>query len=108
MAETFVVAFCIISVALGLPWIIFHYITRWKSAASLTREDEDLLDELHDVARRLDERMCSIERILSAENPSWRQVACDPVTAALEDRSGVGSGTIIPRARSNRPERSPR
>ena len=52
---------------IGLPWIIFHYITKWKTAATLTKEDENLLDELHDVARRLDERMCTIERILQAE-----------------------------------------
>ncbi len=71
---------------IGLPWIIFHYITKWKTAATLTKEDENLLDELHDVARRLDERMCTIERILQAENPNWRQVACDPVDLTLEDR----------------------
>ena len=74
---------------IGLPWIIFHYITRWKTAATLTKEDENLLDELHDVARRLDERMCTIERILAAENPNWRSVACDPAELALENRSGA-------------------
>jgi phage shock protein B len=108
MDETIAALIIVPMVVLGLPWIIFHYITRWKSAASLTREDEDLLDELHDVARRLDDRMCSIERILTAENPSWRQVACDPVSAALDDRSGSGSATMVPPLRSNRPERSPR
>lgn len=58
---------------LGLPWIIFHYITKWKTAATLTSGDEKLLDELHDAARRLDDRLCTIERIMSAENPDWRQ-----------------------------------
>ena len=86
---------------IGLPWLIFHYITRWKTAASLTREDENLLDELHDVARRLDERLCTIERILQAENPNWRQVACDPIELGLEDR-GPRS---LARERSNQPER---
>ena len=86
---------------IGLPWIIFHYITKWKTAATLTSEDENLLDELHDVARRLDERMCTIERILAAENPNWRQVACDPVELGLEDRSPGSLG----RERSNQPER---
>ena len=71
---------------IGLPWLIFHYITKWKSQATLTREDENLLDELHDLARRLDDRMCSIERIMSAENPNWRSIACDPADAGLEDR----------------------
>ena len=35
--------------------------------------DEKLLDELHDAARRLDDRLCTIERIMTAENPNWRQ-----------------------------------
>jgi phage shock protein B len=72
---------------LGLPWLIFHYITKWKTAKTLTTEDENLLDELHDIARRLDDRMCTIERIVQADNPNWRALGCDPVETALEDRS---------------------
>ena len=68
---------------LGLPWLIMHYITRWKTAATLTGSDEKLLDELHDLARRLDDRLCSIERIMTAENPGWRQ-QCMPDTPRLE------------------------
>ena len=52
---------------------MFHYITKWKQAATLTDGDEKLLDELHDAARRLDDRLCTIERIMTAENPDWRQ-----------------------------------
>ena len=63
----------IISVLVILPWMIFHYVTKWKSAARLTGSDVKLLDELHDAARRLDDRLCSIERIMTAENPDWRQ-----------------------------------
>jgi phage shock protein B len=62
---------------IGLPWLIFHYVTKWKSAAKLTGSDEKLLDELHDAARRLDDRLCTIERIMTAENPNWRQ-SCLP------------------------------
>lgn len=62
---------------LGLPWIIFHYITKWKQAATLTREDENLLDELHDMARRLDDRMTSIERIIAADHPDT-SIRSDP------------------------------
>jgi phage shock protein B len=77
----------ILSVLIGLPWLIFHYITRWKTAATLTNEDEKLMEELYDLARRLDDRMCSIERIMTAENPNWRQIACDPATTGIEDRT---------------------
>jgi phage shock protein B len=58
---------------IGLPWVIFHYVTKWKSTATLTREDENLLDELHDMARRLDDRLNTIERIIAADNPGWKQ-----------------------------------
>ncbi len=73
---------------IGLPWIVLHYVSKWKSAATLTTEDERLLDDLHELARRLDDRMCTIERIVQAENPNWRQLGCDPVETILEDRGG--------------------
>ena len=73
MEEVLVPAIAIIILFIGLPWLIFHYVTKWKSAARLTGSDEKLLDELHDAARRLDDRLCSIERIMTAENPEWRQ-----------------------------------
>lgn len=98
---------------IGLPWIIFHYVTKWKTAATLTREDEDLLDELHDLARRLDERMCSIERIMQEENPGWRQIGCDPVGLGRDlgrdlDRDlgrDLGAGSTVQPLRSNQPDR---
>ena len=63
---------------IGLPWLVFHYITKWKTAATLTSEDENLLDELHDLARRLDDRMCTIERIVQAENPELARARLRP------------------------------
>lgn len=60
---------------IGLPWLIFHYVTKWKTAATITSEDENLLDELHHMARRLDERMDTIERIMAADNPDYKQSA---------------------------------
>ncbi len=77
---------------LGLPWLVFHYVTKWKTAATITGADEKLLDELHDLARRLDDRLCSIERIMTAENPNWRQ-QCLPGTAEeiVEDLTRTGS-----------------
>lgn len=77
----------IVVLFIGLPWLVFHYITRWKTAATLTNEDEKLMEELYDLARRLDDRMCSIERIMTVENPNWRAVACDPAATGIEDRT---------------------
>lgn len=62
----------VIVVLLGLPWIIFHYITKWKTAATLTNGDEALLDELYQLARRLDERMDTVERLVASDNPDFK------------------------------------
>ena len=79
-------ALAAVSILVGLPWLILHYITQWKKGATLTIEDERLLDELHDLAGRLDERVCSIERIMTAENPNWRSLSCDPAATGIEAR----------------------
>ena len=73
MEDILIPAIAITAIFIGLPWLIFHYVTKWKTAATLTSGDEKLLDELHDAARRLDDRLMTIERIMTAENPDWRQ-----------------------------------
>ena len=57
---------------IGLPWLVFHYITKWKQAKVLTVDDENLLDDMHDTARRLEDRLITIERIMTADNPNWK------------------------------------
>ncbi len=57
---------------IGLPWLMLHYLTKWKQAKTLTVDDENLLDDMHDTARRLEERLITIERIMSADNPNWK------------------------------------
>lgn len=57
---------------IALPWLIMHYITKWKTAATLTNDDEALLDELYQLARRLEDRVETVERLVSADNPGFR------------------------------------
>lgn len=85
----------LVSLFIILPWILFHYMTKWKQTQSLTRSDEKLLDELHDTARRLDDRLCTIERIMTAENPNWRQQCLPDGSTRLTDelqRSRIRTG----------------
>jgi len=70
---------------IGLPWIIFHYVTQWKRARGLSVEDENLLDGLHDLARRLDDRLSTIERIVAADDPNWRPSVPDRSERAPRD-----------------------
>ena len=62
----------VIAVLLGLPWIIMHYITKWKTAATITTDDEALLEELYSLAKRLDERMDTVERLVASDNPEFK------------------------------------
>ena len=57
---------------IALPWIILHYITKWKTASSITTDDESLLDELYHLAKRLDDRMDTVERLVASDNPDFK------------------------------------
>jgi len=79
--------FAIIALFVGLPWLILHYITRWKTSATLTTGDEKMLEELYDLARRLDDRVATVERIMTAENPNWRALGCDPAAGLIDSNT---------------------
>ena len=70
--EEFCVLIGILGVVVGLPWVILHYITKWKQAPKITDEDERMLDDMHLLARRLEERVGTVERIIAADNPDFR------------------------------------
>lgn len=82
---------------IGLPWLILHYVSKWKQAPTLTNEDEGLLDDMYNTARRLEERLHTIERIVAADNPDYlpRDQRADQVSqdtdyrepTRLEDRN---------------------
>ncbi|WP_428684212.1 envelope stress response membrane protein PspB [Sphingopyxis sp.] len=88
MEEVIVPIVVVPAIFLGLPWLILHYVTKWKQAKTLTGEDEQLLDELYDTARRLENRLHTVERIISADNPDFRPaVRSDEDLAQLENMS---------------------
>ena len=54
-------------------WIVFHYITKWKTSKGLTPEDEKMLSEVWESANRMEERIDTLERILDIDSPDWRR-----------------------------------
>jgi phage shock protein B len=72
MEDVFVPLIAILATLIGLPWLIMHYITKWRSAPKITEEDERMLDEMYNLARRLEERVQTVERIVAADNPDWK------------------------------------
>ena len=67
-----VIPILFITVCLPL-WIIFHYLTKWKTSKGLTAEDEKMLSEVWESANRMEERIVTLERILDIESPEWRK-----------------------------------
>jgi phage shock protein B len=62
----------IIAIFIGLPWLIMHHVTKWKTSNSLTDTDENLLDDMYDLAKRLTDRVETMERIIRLDNPDWK------------------------------------
>ncbi|WP_285713268.1 envelope stress response membrane protein PspB [Erythrobacter oryzae] len=56
---------------IGLPWMVLHYMTKWKTAPTITADDEVLLEELYNLAKRLDERMDTVERLVASDDPGF-------------------------------------
>ncbi len=72
MEDILVPIVAVVSIFIGAPWILFHYVTKWKQAPKITEEDEKLLDEMYNLARRLEDRLNTVERIVAADNPDWK------------------------------------
>jgi phage shock protein B len=46
MEDILVPAIVMITLFIGLPWLVFHYMTKWKQSATITNADEKIHDEL--------------------------------------------------------------
>lgn len=87
MEDILIPMFAITTTLIGLPWLIFHYITKWKQAPKITDEDEKLLDELYHFARRIEDRVQTVERIVAADNPDFRQLSAPTSSPSLSQAS---------------------
>ncbi len=59
------------AIFVALPWMVLHYMTKWKTAPTITADDEVLLEELYNLAKRLDERMDTVERLVASDDPEF-------------------------------------
>ncbi len=59
---------------IALPLIIvLHFVTRWKQSREISRDDEQMLEDLWALSQRLEERIHTLERILDDDHPTWRE-----------------------------------
>ncbi len=71
MEDGLIAVMIVATLFIGLPWVILHYMTKWKTAATITTDDEVLLEELYNLAKRLDERMDTVERLVASDDPEF-------------------------------------
>jgi phage shock protein B len=70
MAEVIAVLF--VSIVLPLV-VVLHYVTKWKEAKGLTREDEKMLEDIWESAQKMESRINALETILDQQAPEWRK-----------------------------------
>jgi len=67
-----IIAVILVSVVLPLV-VVLHYVTKWKDAKGLSREDEKMLEEIWESAQKMESRINSLETILDEQAPDWRK-----------------------------------
>ena len=72
MSDLLFVPLIVFMVIVAPIWLILHYATRNSANRRLNSKDEALMEELHENARKMEERIHTLERILDADSPRWR------------------------------------
>ncbi len=54
-------------------FIVLHFVTKWKQTREISRDDEQMLEDLWMLSQRLEERLITLEKILENEVPDVRE-----------------------------------
>ena len=54
-------------------WITMHYRSVNRSSRSLNQEDRESIEHMLETVDKLTDRIVSLEAILDADHPQWRQ-----------------------------------
>ena len=54
-------------------WVIMHYKTMGKKLGGISAEEHQQLQELEEIADKMEQRIATLESILDAETPDWRK-----------------------------------
>ena len=71
--DLFSVPMTLLILMVALTWIVMHYRSLNRSSRSLTEEDRQSLETMLVAVDQLVDRIESLESILEADHPNWRQ-----------------------------------
>lgn len=64
----------VVFLALVAPiWLILHYWTQSRLNRGLSAEEHDQLEDALALAKRLEQRIVTLETILDVQQPDWRR-----------------------------------
>lgn len=64
----------VLLIVIVLPMVIvFHYVTKWKQTKTLSREDEQMLEDLWENAEKMQSRINALETILDKTSSDWKK-----------------------------------
>jgi phage shock protein B len=64
----------IIMVSVVVPLVVvLHYVTKWKDAKGLSREDEKMIEDIWESAQKMESRINALETILDERAEDWRR-----------------------------------
>ncbi|MDC1437046.1 envelope stress response membrane protein PspB [Gammaproteobacteria bacterium] len=66
------IALTAITLPIWIIWLVLHYKSKSKEFSSLNANESQQLDELNMLAEKMAERIKTLETILDAESPEWR------------------------------------
>ncbi|WP_175573133.1 MULTISPECIES: envelope stress response membrane protein PspB [Thalassotalea] len=73
MVEEIILAPVIIFMIIVAPiWLVLHYRSKRQISQGLTEEEYHQLSELSELADKMADRIKTLEAILDAETPDWR------------------------------------
>ena len=75
MSEVIMAPVIIFMVIVAPIWLILHYRSKGQVSQGLSEEEYVQLSELSELADKMADRIKTLEAILDAETPDWRQKA---------------------------------
>jgi len=53
-------------------WIVSHYVTKWRTSKGLSNDEAQTLEDLWQIAQRMEKRVKTLEAILDENVDGWR------------------------------------
>ena len=73
LLEMLFVPMVLFMVIVAPTWIVMHYRSVSRSSSQLTEDDRQALEEMLVAVDQMADRIESLESILDADHPNWRQ-----------------------------------